>query len=63
MDVGEKSFLDQFLISYVIQAQKIPTIRPVNFVRVGQSFQLDVRLGLVVGPKIQAIEFEDDPKL
>ena len=39
MDVGEKSFLGQFLILYIKEVQKIPTLRPVNFVRVKQSLQ------------------------
>ena len=42
MDVDENSFFDQFLILYIIVVQKIPTLRPVNFVRVDQLLQLDV---------------------
>ena len=42
MDLGEKSFLDQFLILYVVEGQKISTLSLVNFVRVDQSFKLDV---------------------
>ena len=42
MDVDGNSFLDQFLIPYVIEVQKIPTIHLINFVRVDQSLQLDM---------------------
>ena len=64
MDVDGKSFPDQFLIPYVIEVQKIPTISSVNFVWVDQSFQLDVmgqvyltldrecRVVILVGPNI-----------
>ena len=42
MYIDEKSFLDQFLILYIIEAQKLPTLRSVNFVRVYQSLQSHV---------------------
>ena len=38
-DVGEKSFLDQFLILYTIEVQKLTTFCPSNFVRVYQLLQ------------------------
>ena len=48
MDVDGNSFLDQFLIPYVIEVQKIPTIHLINFVRVDQSLQLDVNYGTIL---------------
>lgn len=39
--MGEKSFLDQFLIIYIIEVEKIPTLCLVNFGRVDHSLQLD----------------------
>ena len=40
-DIDEKSFLDQFLILYSIEAQKILTLPPFNLVH-DQSLQLNV---------------------
>ena len=42
-DVDEKSFIDEFLISYIVEVQTLPTLRPFNFVRVNQSLQPHVR--------------------
>ena len=52
MDVGENFSLDQFLILYIIEVQKIPTLCLVNFVRVNQSLQPHVVTAFV---KVEAI--------
>ena len=51
MDVDEKSFLDQFLILYIIEVQKLPTLRLINFVRVYQSLQQHVFCWNMMFPK------------
>ena len=39
-----EDFLDQFLVLYIIEVQKIPTLLPVNFVRVNQLLQPHMEL-------------------
>ena len=41
-NVCENSFLEEFLILLTIVAQKVPTLCPMNFVKVGKSLQLGV---------------------